>query len=220
MNTTSTPRLPQEIDAHLMVAALEGVCVELHGGSLVCRGAFDLADGFGEVGYAVDVGRTGIGRWRTGQALEAIYELGDRSFRFGTRLIGRTSEARLRLVRPLNLGSQERRLVPRVATPDACTLTSGSTTLMVLDLSNQGARVLWPADAPPPLVGQTTAGWLAVPELSAIACESTVKHVVQAAGGWSVGLQFSGMRRADCWALTQRVYGRAATGQREDRAAG
>ncbi len=200
--TAETPRLPSEIDAHLMVAAIEGVCTVLVREAVRVRGHFELPDDFAEVGYVADVGRDQLRRWAPGDRVTAQYHLGAQPFQFVTRIKARSAEGRLRLDRPRSVSSAERRIVPRV-TVDAdqhLILRTAEQLLKVVDLSNQGARVRWPGAAP--AVGHRVAAGLEGALDSPIAVDLEVRRVQD---GW-VGLAFRDMRTADCWRLSQALY--------------
>jgi hypothetical protein len=201
--TTTSPRLPCEIDAHLMLAALEGVCVSLSQGRDTVRGRFDLPDDFGEVGFVAESARELTRRWTGGEEVVARYHVQDQPFQFRSRVRSRSSEWRLRLDRPRSLASVERRLSPRVSlAAGGAVLRLDEGAVTVVDLSNQGAQLRWPEGLACPRVGARRPAWLESELTAPIALDIEVRRVE----GVLLGVAFRGMRPVDLRDLTRALY--------------
>lgn len=92
-------RFPNEIDAHLSDAALDGTEVVLTLGSEQIPGRFDMSDGFGLVTFLPQ------GAWqpRPNSEVQASYSHGGRIWAFITRVVDQAGRSRWHLRRPRHI---------------------------------------------------------------------------------------------------------------------
>jgi hypothetical protein len=200
------------IDAHLMFVACDGAAVILKGPHGQAHGRFDLADGFAEIAFldqSPDRSRTG----GLSGALVAEYYVGGQALhRFQTRIVGHTAADRYRLLRPRRIAKAERRGVPRLPCSGeaACTFDlerfDAPVTVEVVDISNQGARLVVSEAAGFAHGGHRGSGWLRLAGTHPLPMEFEVRHVAPAEHGRrAVGVVFTSIRPADRRRLTETL---------------
>lgn len=206
-------RTPGEIDAHLMLAALDAVPVVLCAGQQRLSGRFDLADGFGEISF-IDQRPAPRATAVAHKDITVEYYLdGSCRHAFSTRVIGRSGRDRLRLARPRRIERSERRIVPRfrIAEDSGCCFTftepAGARPAEVADLSNAGALLRVPRSVGLTTGGQTASGWMRLGHDSEpMPVTVEVRHVSPFdAGRVSVGVRFVGIRFADQVRITKHI---------------
>ena len=206
-------RTPGEIDAHLMLAALDAVPVVLLMGQHRLSGRFDLADGFGEISFIEQCASPlGIAAAHQDVSLEYFLD-GARRHAFSTRVVGRSGRDRIRLARPRRIERSERRIVPRVrlAADSGYCFTFDQPVdappAEVADLSNAGARLLVSRSVELSHGGQRVSGWLRLGhEISPMPATLEVRHVAPFdAGRVAVGVRFVALRYADRVRLTEHI---------------
>lgn len=208
-----TLRTPGEIDAHLMLAALDAVPVVLLMGQHRLSGRFDLADGFGEISFIDQRASPRVIAAASKDVSVEYYLDGSRRHAFSTRVVGRSGRDRLRLARPRRIERSERRIVPRVklAADSGCSFAfnqpADARPAEVADLSNAGARLLVARSVGLSRGGQTVSGWLRLGHDSEpIPIGLEVRHVAPFdAVRVSVGVRFVALRYADRVRLTEHI---------------
>lgn len=212
---TNALRMPAEIDAHLMFVALDGVSVVLQAGSARIPGRFDLADGFGEISFIDQRASATSGVLSPCEVTVEYYVGSSTLHRFSTRMIARSGQDRVRLVRPRCISRMERRIVPRVHLPASSghsvtfSEPEGTHPSEVVDLSNTGAQLVVTRSVGLRREGQTAAGWLRLGAQSEpIPVTVEVRHVAPLdEGRVTVGVRFSEIRHVDRVRLTRHVVG-------------
>ncbi len=210
--TDDVLRGPSDIDAHLMFAALEGVAAVLHADGYRIPGRFDFADGFGEIAF-IDQRTSAPATGLPCGNVRVEYFLGRHDLhQFETAVLGRTAQDRVRLARPRSIQRSQRRFVPRFrivgreAYSFVFTQPENIRPAEVLDLSNQGARLVVDARQGLDRGGFVASGWLSLPEETGIPVTIEFRHVApHDVGRLVVGVRFLEIRTVDQVRLTRHI---------------
>lgn len=207
--------LPEVVDAHIMLAALDNVCVLLRMSGKRLFGRFGVHDTLGQVSFLPDLSRMGdVPAVAIGDGVRVEYWVTGSFFSFECAVHSLGGAGRIRLSRPDRIDRKDRRLVPRLR------LAGGSEAkvvvqegddvveLEVLDLSSAGLAVRFDRDEVDLQPGASVEAWLHLDDCQPFPVELHVQHVKRREDGYYV----AGATMSTVTVEDRRDLARAVTG--------